>query len=273
MVKITKVVKIFSTAIILFASVPSYSQEFSSSSSSGGDFGGSSSGGGSSGGGSSGGEGGGDDMMTNCADVDATFAGRCAVAPSDYVMNILAFRLRRQDGTFLEFPASAASIDFADGAAGSDLGTWISNIEIPAGVYTAVSPIISPIVQIRGESAISGTTNCRTSESGVEQDNGTPTQYSADSLDGRDDLQTGTDTDLGQSSENLDFINGDGNQVVVDPTVTGFPATVIDGTTLTFRFAINPEQGLAFDYDGAGNCTGVSPGPVRVTLSAEVTNP
>lgn len=215
-----------------------------------------------------------DEGTPACSTISDRTNARCYVEPDDYVMDIIAFRLRKDDGSFVEFPASSTSVDFADGAAGSDLSTWISNISIPSGVYTAISPIVSPVVHVRGESDVPGLgTQCRTSESGVAQDGNSAEVYDVDSTEGRMDLVYGTDEVEGQTDENIDFINGDGQQVVIDPTVDGFPLTVHDGDIITFRFAINPAQGLEFQFDGDGDCNSVSPGPVRVTLSSEISNP
>ncbi|HCR85252.1 MAG TPA: hypothetical protein DIV86_01090, partial [Alphaproteobacteria bacterium] len=113
--KIKKLLTLLLSSAVILSSGVALAQE--SSSSSGGS-------GSSSGGSGSSSSGGGDDWGSGspaCSELSDRTNARCYVEPDDYVMHIIAFRLRKEDGSFLEFPASSTSIDFADGAACSEL--------------------------------------------------------------------------------------------------------------------------------------------------------
>lgn len=207
-----------------------------------------------------------------CSSKDNNYAGSCDGAATEFNMTMKGFRLRKS-GTneFVTITTNQATYNFAAVNAGETVASYLTDGTIPNGTYDAVSPILAPTISVSGSTALNNGSGpaCRIATSGSITDGG-PVQLKTYSMDTDAGTADGTDAVEGMNRvTDQQYINGDGDFVLVDSNITGFPITVSDGNTISFVMSISVAKSVTYGYNGT-NCTSSSPAGVEVSLSATV---
>jgi hypothetical protein len=203
-----------------------------------------------------------------CSDQTDGYNGTCTATASNYEMTMKSMRLRKDDGSFVTIASGDATYNFASVSAGASVGSYITSGTIPPGTYTAISPILDKDITVAGSVTLSGggTPTCRTGTGDITD--GGAAQDEIFDMSSSPGISSGTDAVEGQSDGQ--YMNGDNDFVIIDSTVTGFPITVGEGTSLTFTMTIGIGASATYDWSGGGGstCTDSYPGELDVQLAA-----
>jgi len=196
----------------------------------------------------------------------------CDGVADNFYMTMKGFRLRKS-GTdeFVVITTNEATYDFAASGAGETVGSYLTDGYIPPGTYDAVSPILGPTMTVGGSTTLSGGGSpCRTTTSGYSTDGGSAENRDYD-FDGDGGFSSGSDAVEGMNrSSDEQYINGDGDFVLVDSSVSGFPITIEDGDVISFTMNISVAKSVSYEYNSSGTCTSAYPAGVEVNLSATI---
>lgn len=196
----------------------------------------------------------------NCSDLPAGYVGECFGQANKYEMTMKGFRLREVDDegnpiSFVSLSASDVTYDFASANANSTIANYITGASLPTGTYDAVSPILESVITVEGSTSI-GSISCNRGEfnfdmSTVTDENG-DLEFSVGS-----DATTGLtnysdDCGSGNSEDEcgIDYINSDGDYVIIDASVGGFPVTISDGDSLSFTMEIDLAESMSYYFNG-----------------------
>lgn len=217
-------------------------------------------------------------FASSCLDESTSFSGTCFDVATNYSMTMKGFRLRMVDnvGTpigFVTVSDTTSTYNFAAIDAGSSLANYISGAEVPAGTYDAVSPILDTNIIVAGSTTLDGNSDFSCSTDGninfdlTSEETGFTS--GSDGVEGLSDY----DDSCGSSNEGEgcgnNYIDGDGNFVIIDSAVTGFPVTIEDGDSLSFVMTIDIAETVNYEWN-SGACISQSPGELFVSMAGIV---
>jgi hypothetical protein len=168
-------------------------------------------------------------------------------------------RLRTTSGEFVVVGTGDQLFDAATVNVGEQIGSYITNSELPVGTYDAMSPVLAGIWSVRGqhEQAVDGGPgDCVTTATG-----GSTNLADKATLD-VDFAQFVRDN----GSPSPDTFEENGNIVIVDTSANGLPLTVTPNTVVNVDLAFDVASGVTFTFVN-GVCTRASLGPAMVTVS------
>lgn len=208
-----------------------------------------------------------------CTDQSAGFTGSCDGVAEQFNMTMKGFRLRKS-GTdeFVEITTKNATYNFAAVDAGSTVASYLTDGTIPNGTYDAVSPILAPTISVSGKIELGGPGGapCRIAINPADRADGGNAEIKVYSMSDDAGISSGSDAVEGMNRvTDEQYMNSNGDYVLVDSTVTGFPITVTDGKTVQFVMSISVAKSVGYTYT-AGACTDSHPEGIEVSLSATV---